>query len=111
MSITQKLKEKAEQTLQYISVTEIPEEVMAKVIKSEFKVDKRGNEALFITLETEDKKAIVQKYTPSTYKYLLQCIERCGGEEALKTDYYLWKKERVGRVINERLFPHKIKKK
>ncbi|MBS7270383.1 MAG: hypothetical protein KIH10_16300 [Candidatus Freyarchaeota archaeon] len=105
------LKEKAEQTPEYISVTDIPPTVTAKLASDlTFKADKRGNEACFITLETPDKKRIVQKYTPSTYKYLYEAILNSGGIDYLKTNYVEWKKERLGRAINERLYPTPKKK-
>jgi hypothetical protein len=47
----------------------------------------------------------VQKYTPSTYKYLYERIVDCGGIDKLKNEYHIWKKERIGRAINERLYP------
>jgi frataxin-like iron-binding protein CyaY len=102
----EKLKEKAQQTKEYISVTDIPNEVNA-ILASDltFKADKRGNEALFITLRTKDNKYIVQKYTPSTYSYLYQRILDCGGLEKLKNEYHTWIKQRAGRSINERLYP------
>ena len=102
----EKLKEKAEQAKEYISVTDIPSEVNA-ILASDlvFKADKRGNEACFITLKTKEGKYIAQKYTPSTYKYLHDCIINCGGLTNLQNTYYIWKKERVGRSINERLYP------
>jgi hypothetical protein len=102
----EKLKEKAEQTKEYISVTDIPNEVNAILVSDlNFKADKRGNEALFLTLKTKDNKYIVQKYTPSTYKYLYERIIDCGGIDKLKNEYHTWKKERIGRAINERLYP------
>jgi hypothetical protein len=102
----EKLKEKAEQAREYISVTDIPNEVSAILVGDfVFKADKRGNEALFITLKTKDNKYIAQKYTPTTYKYLHDRIIYCGGLEKLQNEFHTWKKERIGRAINERLYP------
>jgi hypothetical protein len=106
-----KLKQKSEQIGEFVSVAEIPNEVVAKLENGEFKVDKRGNECLFVRLRTKDNKIIIQKYTPSTYKTLYERIKACGDIEALKNEYFTWKKERVGRAINERLFPYPLKKK
>jgi hypothetical protein len=102
----EKLREKAEQAREYISVTDIPNEINA-ILASDlnFKIDKRGHEALFITLKTKDNKYIVQKYTPTTYKYLYDRIIDCGGLEKLKKEFHIWRKERIGRAINERLYP------
>jgi frataxin-like iron-binding protein CyaY len=87
-------------------VTDIPAEVSAILVGDfVFKADKRGNEALFITLKTKDNKYIVQKYTPSTYSYLYNKILECGGIEKLKNEYHTWTKQRAGRSINERLYP------
>jgi hypothetical protein len=101
-----KLKEKAAQAREYLSVADIPALVNAILIGDlDFRADKRGNEALFVTLKTKDNKYIVQKYTPTTYQYLHQRIIDCGGLENLQKEFYTWKKERIGRAINERLFP------
>jgi hypothetical protein len=109
--ILQKLKQKAEEVREYISVSEIPESLELKMVSEPtFKVDKRGNEAFFITLQTRDKKFLVQKYTPSTYNHLIKAIQECGGEEELKNEFHIWVKERVGRAINDRLFPTPLPK-
>jgi len=105
-NLLEKLKEKAAQAREYLSVADIPVEVNAVLASDlDFRADKRGNEALFVTLKTKDNKYIVQKYTPTTYKYLHEKIIDCGGLEKLQKEFYVWKKERIGRAINERLFP------
>lgn len=105
------LKEKAEKVKEYLSVLEIPETIEVKLTSDlEFKKDKRGNEACFITLETRDGKIIVQKYTSTNYAYLYDAISKLGDLEFLKKDFYTWKKAKVGRSINERLFPMPKKK-
>ncbi|MEM2368411.1 MAG: hypothetical protein QXQ50_09300 [Candidatus Bathyarchaeia archaeon] len=113
MSGLEKLKQKAEEVAEYLSVTDLPNEIQAKIVSDlVFKVDKRGNEACFITLETPDRKRVVQKYTPSTYKALHEAILNAGGLEYLQNNYVTWTKRREGRAINERLFPQpKTKKK
>jgi hypothetical protein len=106
-----KLKQKAEQVKNYLSVLEIPQQIEAILISDlEFKKDKRENEACYIQLQTRDKKIIVQKYTQTNYEYLYDTIIACGGIDKLKQEYHMWKKERVGRSINERLFPAPNKK-
>lgn len=100
------LKEKAEQTKEYISVIDIPQQVEAKLIGDlNFKTDKRGNEGCFITLQLKDGKFLAQKYTPTQYAYLYNAIIICGGIDKLRNEYHTWIKTRVGRGINERLFP------
>ncbi len=106
MAELEKLKQKASEVPEYISVTDLPDTVTARLITNPtFKTDKRGNEACFLTLETPDRKRIVQKYTPSTYKHLYEAIINAGGLEYLKNNYVEWTKLRVGRAINERLYP------
>jgi len=101
-----KLKERMEQVKEYISIQDLPDHVNLLLIGDlDFKADKRGNEACFMTLATEDKKYLVQKYTPSQYRELFYYIEKCGGIEALKQKYFIWEKRRSGRAINDRLFP------
>jgi hypothetical protein len=101
-----KLKQKAEQVKEYLSVTDLPSQIEAKMVGDlQFKTDKRGNEACFITLATKEGKLVVQKYTSTNYAYLYDRIVSCGGIQKLQTEYHTWVKERVGRSINERLFP------
>jgi hypothetical protein len=109
--IAEKLKVKAEQIGEFMSVSEIPSEVVAKLESSEFKVDKRGNECLFVRLRTKDNKIIIQKYTPSTYKYLYERINEAGWDRLAAGEFFLWKKERIGRAINERLYPYPLARK
>lgn len=40
------LKQKAKEQLKFLSVAELPEVVKARIVKWEFKEDKRGNECL-----------------------------------------------------------------
>jgi hypothetical protein len=101
-----KLKQKAEQVKEYLSVTDLPQQVKAIMVGDlQFKTDKRGNEACFITLQTKEGKYVVQKYTSTNYAYLYDRIVSCGGIQKLQTEYHFWVKERIGRSINERLFP------
>jgi hypothetical protein len=109
--ILEKLKAKAEQVGEYISITEIPSEVTAMLESLEFKIDKRGNECLFVRLKTKDNKIIVQKYTPTTYESLYERINDVGWDRIAAGEYVLWRKERRGRAINDRLYPYPIKKK
>lgn len=105
------LKEKAEKVKEYLSVLEVPESIEVKLIGDlEFKKDKRGNEACFLTLETREGKIIVQKYTSTNYAYLYDAISKLGDITFLKKDFVTWKKAKVGRSINERLFPMPTKK-
>jgi hypothetical protein len=106
MSFEEKLAEKARQVKQYIPATELPLELEAIVVAEPvFKTDKRGNEGCFITLKTRDGKFVAQKYTPTQYAALEAAVKACGGIKALMSDYFVWRKQRVGRAMNERLFP------
>jgi len=110
MSLTEQLKKKSEQIPQYISVSEIPPKIEVKILSFEFKTDKRGNEACFITLVTKDGKRVVQKYTKSCYEALFNAIEHAGGERYLSENFHVWVQERRGRSINPRLYPTPIEK-
>jgi hypothetical protein len=111
-NMLEKLKEKAKEAKEYVSVAELPDEIELRIAtEPEFKVDKRGNECLFIVLDTKDGKRVVQKYTPTQYKQLIDLLEKCGGIEALKTEFFIWKKKRIGRALNDRLFPQPKTKK
>jgi hypothetical protein len=101
-----KLKERMNQAKEYISIQDLPDKVNLVLVGDlDFKADKRGNESCFVTLMTKERKYLVQKYTPSTYKELFNAIEECGGIEALRQKYLVWEKRRSGRAINDRLFP------
>ena len=98
------LKEKVSELPKYLSVSELPEVIKAKMIKYEFKEDKRGNEAFFIHLETENGEIIVQKFTRSTWPELYERLKRIGFDRIQK-EYISWVKTNVGRAINPRLLP------
>jgi len=108
--IIEKLKKKAEETPTFLSVTDIPNQVEARILTGEFKTDKRGNECFFLRLITKDNKIIVQKYTPSTYRDLYNAMKEAGDVEYLMNNFHVWEKRRSGRAINERLFPVPAKK-
>jgi hypothetical protein len=98
------LKEKVGELPKYLSVSELPDVIKAKMIKYEFKEDKRGNEAFFIHLETENGEIVVQKFTRSTWLELYDRLKRIGFDRIQK-EYVTWVKTNVGRTINPRLLP------
>lgn len=102
--IERKLEQKADET-NYVSVTELPIEITAKIESAGFRNDKRGNEAFFLTLMLEDKRIVAQKYTRTCYKHLVDAIKACGGFRALMQNFTIWRKERVGRALNDRFYP------
>ena len=105
------LKEKAEEIPEYISVSEIPDEVIAAIEKYQFKADKNGVESLFLTLRTKDNKRIVQKYPPSTWRELEKAFEKLGGTENLTNKYIKWEKGLIGRIQKPRLIPKAVTEK
>jgi hypothetical protein len=105
-SIEEELRKRAAQVKEYIPATNLPDEVEAIIVgEPVFKKDKRGTEALFVTLRTRDGKYIAQKYMPTTYADLEAAIRSCGGIRALQTNYHIWRKKRSGRTQFDRLFP------
>lgn len=98
------LNEKVGELPKYLSVSELPDVIKAKMIKYEFKEDKRGNEAFFIHLETENGEIVVQKFTRSTWLELYDRLKRIGFDRIQK-EYVTWVKTNVGRAINPRLLP------
>jgi hypothetical protein len=105
-SLEEELRRRAAQVKEYIPATNLPDEVEAVIVgEPTFKTDKRGTEALFITLKTRDGKYIAQKYMPTTYKDLEAAIKACGGVKALQESYHIWRKRRSGRTQFDRLFP------
>jgi len=98
------LEQKMKETTQYISVSELPETVKAKLVKYIFKQDKRGKECLFLTLETVDGKLIVQKYTPTTWEPLYSAMSKIGFD-TLEKEFVVWRKQNFGKTIQPRLYP------
>ncbi|MEM4067271.1 MAG: hypothetical protein QXV17_10490 [Candidatus Micrarchaeaceae archaeon] len=103
--LEEELKKRAAQQPKYLSVTELPNKIEVKILSFEFKTDKKGQEACFITLITRKGEYIVQKYTKSTYEDLFNTIEAAGGEAYLSSTFTEWRLERRGRSINPRLYP------
>ncbi|MEM0007530.1 MAG: hypothetical protein QXR89_04590 [Candidatus Bathyarchaeia archaeon] len=97
-------KEKVGELTRYLSVSELPDVIKARLVRWEFKEDKRGNECCYIHLETENKEIIVQKFTRSTWLELYDRLKRVGFDRIQK-DYVTWVKSNVGRAINPRLLP------
>ena len=89
----------------FIDLKTVADVVKVKLVKDEFKKDTRENELLYLTLETEEKQMIVQKYTPTTYTHLLDQIKLAGGVKKLQDNYTMWEKERIGRTLYPRLYP------
>lgn len=91
---------------QMITLDQLPERVEAVIADvPQFKLDRRGAEALFITLITKDEKVIVQKYTPSAWFEVYSAFKRCGGVKKLMQNYTTWIKKHIGRQRFERLLP------
>lgn len=103
------LKEKVGEMVKYLSVTELPDIVKARLVKWEFKEDSRGNKCFYIHLETEGKEIIVQKFTKSTWLELYDRLSRIGFDR-LEKEYLTWVKANIGRAINPRLIPMVEKK-
>jgi len=110
MSFEEKLGNKAQES-KYLSISDLPTSIVGIVANEpQFKTDKRGNEAVYITIQT-DAGSVVQKYGKSLYEQLLKTIKQCGGLEQLKTIKHEWKQEKAGRAQFNRYFPQPNKQK
>ena len=105
MSLTEQLKKKLQQIQKYIPVSELPNRIELKLTAYAFKQDKKGNESLFLTLETKEGAYVIQKYTKSCYEDLFNAIEKAGGEDHLRNNYHTWILERRGKSYYARLYP------
>lgn len=123
-NIFKMLKEKAleqqkirdERLANYVSVSEVMKQgqINAKLIHGEFKKDLRGQECFYITLETQDGKRVVQKYTKTLLPYLYSALlafrelaekEKLSNEvEYLMKNFVVWRAEYYGRGY-PRLYP------
>lgn len=108
MTFEEKLHQKASEVAvgEYASLTDLANTIDAKILgEPVFKVDKRGNEALFMTLLMKNDKKVVQKYTKTAYKTLEEDLESCGGLTVLQNEWFTWTRQRVGRAQHERFYP------
>lgn len=109
LSLEKELKEKAKEAPEFMSITDLPDEIQVLLNNYTFKTDARGNEALFLYLRTKDNKMITQKYTQTSYNEIFDLIKKAGGSEHLKVMLTTWKKEIVGRMQKPRLVPRPTK--
>lgn len=104
MTFEDKLKQKADES-RFLSLSNLSDEITATVIgEPEWKKDKRGNECLYIVLDTKEG-TIVQKFGKSIYETLYQAIQKCGGLGNLKIVKHTWRKSIAGKAINPRYYP------
>jgi len=107
MSFDDQMKNKIQENPDVLPVTEIPDEILCRVKDYKFKVDKQGDEALFLTLLTDNNLRIIQKYMPSGYDTLNKSVNACGGFDQLKVQWRIWRKSTVGQMKLPRLLPTK----
>lgn len=110
MSFEEKLGNKAQEN-KYLSLSELPTTINAIIVGDpQFKTDKRGNEAVYITLQTTTGN-VIQKFGKSLYEKLLESLKECGGLIELQKNKHDWKQEKAGRVQFNRYFPQPNKQK
>lgn len=112
MSFEEKLATKAKES-KYLSLSDLGTEIKGRIAgEPQFKTDKRGNEALYITIST-DAGSVVQKFGKSLYEKLGIQMKLCGGLKNLQENEHLWKQEKAGRATFNRYFPqpNKVAKK
>lgn len=105
MSLEKDLAQKAKDQPVYLAMEDLPETVKVLLKEYRFKTDAKGNDAMYLYLETKDGKTIVQKYTGSGYDEILTAIKDAGGSDLLKNTLTEWKKATVGRMQKQRLIP------
>lgn len=105
MAFNEVMDKKVEENPDIMSVTELPDKIYARVVDWKFKVDARGNEALFIYLLTDNKRKVIQKYTSSSYAEVKKAMDKAGGMEVCKHTMLVWKKCDLGQMKKPRLLP------
>lgn len=108
MSLVERLRKKAEEQKSksnFLNLQEIGSTIAMKLMKSEDKLDKKGNNCLYLTLVTEAGQNVVQKFTPTAYGELADTIEESGGEDSLKEHFHVYEKRKIGRAFFDRLYP------
>jgi hypothetical protein len=104
MSFEENLAKKAKDS-KYLSISELATTIEGNVIgEPTFKTDKRGNEALYLTIALTDG-AVVQKFGKSLYEKLLKDVKACGGLQVLQQTKHKWVQEKAGRATFNRYFP------
>lgn len=105
MTFMEKLEKEAKiQTIKPLS--ELPNEIKLKWVSEQFKNDQTNRECFFVTYITEDGQTVKQKYTATMYARLHEAIIQIGSVDKLKADYYLYRKEEIGkRGSYPRLYP------
>jgi hypothetical protein len=88
-----------------INLADLPETIIAKVTKYEYKPDLKGKECLYFTFVTEDSKIFTQKYTQTSWEELKKRIKQAKGFEYLTQNFTMWKKDLVGRMTKPRMYP------
>ncbi len=91
----------------YLSTQDLPQTIVATIVRMEYKLDKNGQKALFITLETEDERRVVQKYGSTLVPSLVRFARENGLEGLEVGQQFTWKKAREGRAIYDRFMPIK----
>lgn len=89
----------------FLNLQDIGSTLAMKLVKSENKIDKKGNNCVYLTLVTEVGQSVVQKFTPTAYDELADSMEKSGGEESLKEHFHVYEKRKIGRAFFDRLYP------
>jgi len=108
MSLIERLRKKAKEQKSksnFLNLQEIGNTIAMKLVKSEDKIDKKGNECVYLTLVTQVGQNVVQKFTPTAYDELADSMEKSGGEDSLKEHFHVYEKRKIGRAFFDRLYP------
>jgi len=89
-----------------IDLTELPEQLTAKVLSWRFDKDRMGRDCLIVDLITKNEEILTQKYTSLHINDLSDCIEALGFDhiDELKKAFFVWKLKPY-RIGNPRLLP------
>jgi hypothetical protein len=74
----------SEMSFRRTELAELPEEFVGIYKSEEIRTDRRGKEALFVTIELEDGKEFVQKYTSLHLDRLVAALERMNISDSKK---------------------------
>ena len=100
------LKELKEIGVPVVSVSTLDSEFYGTITDMEVRVDKYGNRALFVRIETTNG-LVVQKFTKTGIWEFMKALEQLGfSEEDSPIGYtFKWRKMLRGRMLKERWFP------
>lgn len=105
ITLEEELAQRVKETGDFMSISDIPDEIELLLVNHVFKTDSRGNDALFVYFRTAQDQRVVQKYTQTSYEDILKAFKKAGGVDHLKVVLTKYTKGILGSMQKPRLIP------